>query len=64
MAAMSEAPQYVQDLIQRHLELLNKPRIGLANNWAYAMAQLNLATTKKAQHAAGMVATMGIQILD
>ncbi|KAJ6542394.1 hypothetical protein B0H10DRAFT_1948013 [Mycena sp. CBHHK59/15] len=51
MGAMTQGPNTPKRMIRRRSELLNKPSIGISNNWAYSTAQLNLAAAKKASDA-------------
>jgi hypothetical protein len=37
------APKQVQERLERHADLINMPRIGTADNYAYPTAQLNIA---------------------
>ncbi|KAJ7470041.1 hypothetical protein B0H11DRAFT_2237846 [Mycena galericulata] len=47
MAAYSEAPPIVRERTRQHAALINLPAIGVANNYAYATAQVNVASAKR-----------------
>jgi adenine deaminase len=46
-AAFEEAPPKVQERIKQITSLVNFPSIGVANNYVYAMAQVNVASAKR-----------------
>ncbi|KAK7027642.1 hypothetical protein R3P38DRAFT_2939430 [Favolaschia claudopus] len=46
-AAMREAPLHVQEHLKQIASLVNVPMIGVANNYAYATGQVNVATAKR-----------------
>lgn len=46
MAAMEETTPEIAERLKERAELVNMPRIGSDDNWAYGTFQLNLATAK------------------
>jgi hypothetical protein len=46
-AAFEEAPPKVRERIKQIASLVNFPSIGVANNYAYATAQVNVASAKR-----------------
>lgn len=48
LAAMSEAHDEVTENIRLHADLINMPRFGSPDNYAYGAAQLNIAPAQAA----------------